>query len=57
MKNKKKMDVGFITKYTAVIAIGVATVIIALGVILEAVFTFWLFLLHWLSYPIRKLWK
>ena len=45
---KRKQDTGFITRYKVIIAIGVA---------LEALFTFWLFLLYWLSYPIRKLWK
>ena len=45
---KRKQDTGFITRYK---------VIIAIGTVLEGIFTFWLFLCYWLTYPIRKLWK
>ena len=45
---KFKKQEGFITRYKMIIAI---------GTVLEGIFTFWLFLLYWLSYPIRKLWK
>jgi len=45
---KFKKQEGFITRYKMIIAI---------GTVLEGIFTFWLFLCYWLSYPIRKLWK